>query len=491
MTHIKKNLSILLPVCSIAVIVAIFLMVFFKKDQATFYLKDESGSRNMLSDLVISGYLQDKHHAQAFEISGGEISRRFIYYSDTKNVIIPPVRYGNGAEDGEYRYWSNYTYEISRDAHTRVEYPEPEEPEDQVNGTPEDWIEKTQITHADKVDIYVTVQKDWLDPSRRNRQSIDRDQVRFKPGGYLISESMDFTFKQTQGYYSSGSPMSVSSSFTGSTAGLSSYWGNGMTFLDHKLYVTVAAQQDDTNKIKLQGENGIFRVEEYGTWFEQETEHGKVKKIVAFDHSKDDLQIFGIHAVNGRLVAVLLADGILTFRTYEPDSGELLAELKVPEYQPEKDSMAYDPYIKGDTLSLDFTSKSEDQSRMSIIAVRIGDDLELLHHIDYSRPPNQTVSEIKAITPANGKLAVLAVFKDKDESIFNSIFYPRHYMLMVFDRAEKANSLLYSGEIITDADEDFIKYRNVYPSQAGAVAYDPYDTRDIAGVSIKEANQDD
>ncbi|NLC67752.1 MAG: hypothetical protein GX754_02970 [Clostridiaceae bacterium] len=534
---------------SIIMIACSFAYIFAMQDNNTFYLQDLEGDRDALSDLVITGYLQDKYHGQKFRLDKGNLAHEFIYYDRKDDMHMSPAIYVNGTADDEYMYNYSYSYEIADDANTRTEYTENKIQLPLENGSSLEATEKITRTYADKIDVYMYINKNWLPGERRKEAFPAKNRLKFKTGVSLARDNMDFVFESKEILYLGGGSSEQPALFRSPDL-VSPFSGMGyaLAALDGKQYFTVVNQGN-----KQTGENGIFTAVEYVDDIDVLTrnDHGKVKKLVSFDLGKENIQMLGLHAVENSLVAVMLADDILTFRVYDPQDGRLLAELAVPEFDvhgqgkglsENQDAAAaasgdeswiqYIPHIYENTLSLNITRLNRENYQngiiispryLNIVSVKITDEndennenneskhggsikIDLLHCIKDYKLNNQVVTNVPAVVPVNNKLVVFAVLRDKQTneapsptpakiSQINEFLYPVHFNIFIFDGIENSCRLLYAGEIVTDADDDGKGYRQAFKNyywnddsyQAGTLysGYDYYENRNIGLITIR------
>lgn len=514
---------------SVIIIAWSFAYIFSLRNNSTIYLQDLEGDRNVLSDLVITGYLQDRYHGLKFLLDNGNITQKFIYYEGEKDMHMPTPIYVNSAPDDEILYGCTYLYKIADDANKRYEYSENITRISVDKGSSLDATEKITKIYVDKIDVYMNINKYWLPGIRKKELLPDKNQLEFKTGVSLVRESMDFEFESKRTIYSGGGTSEQPVSFKSYYLINARYEGFPVATLNGKQYFTVINQGN-----RQTGENGIYVAVEYVDYIDILTgrNYGKVEKLVSFDLEKENINILGLHAVEDNLVAVMLVDNLLTFRAYDPKDGKLLAELTVPEFEvsgsgvvADTDSwIRYTPYIHGNTLSLNITKMNRENyqngiviypSYINIVSVKISPEnttsgnvkIDLLHFVKDFELKNLAVANVPAVVPVNNKLVVFAVSRSKQAnevssanpakiSTVNEFLYPLHFNLLVFDGAQNSSRLLYSGEIVTDADEDVKAYRHTfgnyylnddsYQSSVLYSAFDYYENRNVGLITIKK-----
>jgi hypothetical protein len=482
MGWVKRNMALVVFLISTAIILTIFFSIFRLQNNSTLYLKDIKGDRKALSDIKIIGYLQDKYHAQRFDIEGGELSHEFIYYDSLGDIKFLPVKYANGAEDDKYRYWYNYRYEIAPDANIRREYTENKIQMQCVDGK-KDAIEKITMTYADKIDLYMDVRYDWLDIKPKKKMP-DPNYLYFKTGVQLEREYMDFVFEEKKTYYPEGGLAAEDENFQ-NAADIYRSTGSGMVVLNGSQYFTVLTQINPYSHQRYTGENGIFKAEQYDNWWGDKKEKGKVRKIASIPMDENDIQVLGLHGVEDKLVVVMLVDGVLTLRAFEPQTGKMLDEISVPQLDISKQPIRYDEYVDGDIIHLNIITNNNPVDELQVVSIQVGDRLTLKSYVDGIKFENQMFERVPAISWVDDKLVVAGILKDIDEQMESEYLYPKRFMIFVFDGMENSSALIYQGEIITDADEDNNRYRGDL-REKDQYGYNYYESRNLDFVVIKE-----
>lgn len=93
MGFIRRNIAFIVLSISSLVIASSFAYALFKRDSATFYLKDITGNRSALRGITITGVLQDRFHGWYFQISNGGVQHRFKYYQKAADMVEPEIGY--------------------------------------------------------------------------------------------------------------------------------------------------------------------------------------------------------------------------------------------------------------------------------------------------------------------------------------------------------------------------------------------------------------
>ena len=522
MEELKKYSHLIAFGVSAIIIVLSFTYIFALQNNNTFYLKNLEGDSSVLSDLVITGYLQDIYHGHKLQIMKGNLTHKFKYYEHSNDMKMPAVIYGNGAADDKYSYWYSYSYEIAHDANTKVQYTENKvlQPQSGWNSTEIEVTEKITTTWADKIDVYMDVNKNWLLEEKNKKGFPDKNRLRFKTGVSIERDYMDFVFENKNTIYPGGGSSQQGTLFKSRDL-VQLPRDFALVTLGGKQYFTVIEQGNSTlnnsldnennwYRSKYTGENGIFTAVEYTDFFSAIAgeENGKVKKLISFNHNEENFQMLGLHVVEDYLVAVMLVDNTLTFRAYDPQNGVLLAELAVPEFKTAgaaSDFIRYTPYVNGNTLSLHIIMQNllnypdnmlAKPDYLSIVSVKISNG----NGADSNNDGNGNISADGSVNAdsdrhsyshsegaANARnlkidlLHCIDTYNLKDFAI-NSIpaivpfngklvafavlnskqINTAHFNLFVFDGVKNSSRLLYSGEIVTDACDDNNAYRYTY-----------------------------
>lgn len=476
MNFFKKNLVAVASIISLLIIILSFVGIINAKENETLYVKDVKGDRSVLKDVVISGYLQDRYHGQNFTISNGKTSKEFKYYDKSSDLIESTLKpSGNILLDSGLQYSYNLEVDIAKDANINVvEKPSDSYKNRVINGKaaqPEVNPFIDEITYVDKIDAYVNLNK-------REGNNI-QEMVRVYTGVKNKSDSKEFEFKKTYYKADNNNPNSKEVVSSGGSSyrlpARTSNENNAYTFINGKLYFTVLSDKSAS------GNNGIFRVDKWGTWpnWEHETTYGETTEITSFNLDKHNIEVLGIENVKDKLILFMLIDDILTFRAYDPQSGNIIDELKVEDFRKDKIIGNYQVFVTGDILSICF---NEDINLL--VSVKLGKTLTLEHFIkglDLSNENNPIVFE--NVTAINNKLFVFCYVTDKTEnSISIEPLKTDHFKLFVYDKSRPFSKLLFKSEIMTDADQDkeYDRQKNL-----NSYAYGMNDTRRFYDIQVK------
>lgn len=417
------------------------------QNNGTLYLKDIEGSRNVLGDVIIQGVLQDKYHGQRFTIKDGEISQRFKFYDEGSDLVKSTLSpYGNSKDIGGIEYFQTIETEPSPDANKSVDR-EPWDPEMHVTGgtdyvKPENLSYIKEITKTDKVDLYASFNKHNISES----DGI----IKVNTGITLQSNKKEFEFQKIYYKNEEENPQVERVTSESASVRLPTYnnYNSGYTFINGKLYFTVLTDKTAS------GSNGIFRIDEWGTWpnWDRVDTYGKVEKITGFNLDKHNIDVLGLENVSNKLVMYLLVDNILTFRAYDPETGKMLDELKAGKVVLYGDNKNYQAFSKGNDLTVCFLDPTG-----IVVHVKLEDKLSLEHVVKSLNfvGRKEAVTAFYNVEAVNGKLFILTYAADETENgVSVDILKRRHFLVLVYDRGKPAGKLLYKGEIVSDAYED-------------------------------------
>lgn len=451
----KKEYRVIISLMiSLIIIFMVIIGVLSYSNDHTLYLKDLEGDSSVLSDVIVSGYLQDSYHGQKFTIKNGDIKSEFLYYdniNDINDIEQLSTRYAKSAEDEKYNYLYNYEYAISKDANRHVIYDE----------NKVDVTKKTITTYCDKVDVSVQLRRMWVD--YRKKGLPDKSDIKLKSDVYIESNKKEFQLIKKIIYYEDGG--TSESNKTKGIEGKTKSYGNALTVTEDNQYFTILTDE------RYKGINGIYKVKEFKEWYLNERYFDKgrlnegdsdcVNTVATFSLNENNISVLGLHIVNNKLVLVLMVDDVLVFRAYEPETGDMLGEVKVNDMDMSEGLLSYEWFINDNILSLDIITQ-KDRKSLKIVSIEVDEEISILHCVDDFLVEEQIIDDIRYIGSVNNKLIVLANLIDIDHLQKDKWLAPNHYILYSFDHRLNNNKLLYKGEIITDANEDKMKYRYLW-----------------------------
>lgn len=405
MNFVKKNVGAITGLISLIIIIASFVGIINASENETLYIRDIQGDRSVLSDVIISGLLQDKYHGQNFTIDNHKISKKFKFYDEYSDIVASTMPSGgNTSFVGETMYYYNLEFEGS--------------------------------------EVYASLNK-------RNENG-DIGLVRVKTGVKSLS-----TIKN-----------------------INTFINNHYTFINDQLFFTVHSGKT--------GSNGIFRVDEWGSWpnWENESQLGKTTKITSFSLDEQDIEVLGLKNVNDKLVLYMLIDNTLVFRAYDSKTGELIDEMQVEDIGKIDLSDTNQAFVNDNELTVCFMNENN-----LIVSVSLLEDLELNHivkKLDLSEDevkPNYISNAIEI----NNKLFVFCNQTEKsDNEILIDELKTQHYIMYVYaitDRVGSESKLLYKGEFMSDSDQDKEFFRQRDYDRKGY--YFSYKIRTLENIEIR------
>jgi hypothetical protein len=255
---------------------------------------------------------------------------------------------------------------------------------------------------------------------------------------------------------------------------------NHYTFINNQLFFTVPSKKS------TKGSNGIFRVDEWGSWpnWENESQLGKTTEITSFSLDEQNIEVLGLENVNNKLVLYMMIDNALTFRAYNPKTGELIDELQIKDFGKIDLSETYQAFVKENELTVCFTDENN-----LIVSVKLLENLKLeylVRKLDLLKDGNKPFYISNAIE-INNKLFVFCYLTDKsDNKILINDLKTHHYMMYVYDTTDRVGSeskLLYKGEFMTDSDQDkeFFRQRDYNKK----VYYFGYKIRTLENIEVR------
>jgi hypothetical protein len=469
MNFVKRHSALISCTISLAIIIASYSFLIGAGDNGTIRIKTIAGDKRALNGTVVSGVLRDKYHGLEFTIDNGKVSKEFKSYdrfSDNNQNSSVGIS-NNIIMDGK-QYYYNLESEVAPDAHKDISesHSEPEKgPDANVVAQPENYTE--YVTRADKVKLFVNIS--IMGKNTENN-------IRYDTGVTIESKYKDFVFKET--YQRGGSNTGAMLTELSSTVfPVRSDRSEAFTFINNKMYFTVL-----TDKV-ASGDNGIFRVDNWGNWpnWGNKLENGKVKRLATFNLDKYNTEVLSLKNVNGRLVLIMLVDGRLTFRAYNPETGDILDELKLDGDSWKDQTHSYQVFVDKDMVIITSNEKLH-----SIVSVKLDESFTLEQNVkaldmDGENSPNY----YKHAAVVNGKLFIfcyLTKTSDNDMSFEN--LRPQHYIMYVYDKARPYGKLLFKGEIVSDADQDMEFDRQISNIRNG-FTYENFKYRQFEDVQVK------
>jgi hypothetical protein len=500
MSWFRRNifLSVAVPVAAVFILAYGFLAA--ARNNSTFYLRDIEGDRNKLNGAVITGYLQDRYHGQHFTIRNGLVETRFRNHQDAKDVL-QDYRWkapANGIYHEGKVYWYQFEYEISADAKTHEVLKDKREDGDsnKQNDAHQDKQNdagqniRTSIVYADKADVYAR-----LSVISEDFGSTDSwGSIRFDTGIRYASDKADIEFEK-QEYVLQGDVVTEVDKIDGVHYPTQysinrgsipvSNPGMGMTIMDGDLYFTILASKE------YSGWNGIFKAVEFAPWWQAHPDkQGKAEVVVKFSLDEQEIEVLGLETVNHCLALSMFTDGVFTVRLFDRN-GVLLDELVLEDVTSVDGLPEYEGYVNDDKLNICLKYRTEDGYYKETVLAVMADsetaggkkELRLIHKVDRLRPDNESEYHF-TVASSDERLYVVSFIKEPDQESGNSIevLKPGFFSIFVYETLQGETVLVYKGQLVTDADEDFIRDRFKNPASVG---YNHYDYRQFEHTNVK------
>lgn len=466
MNRLRKNIFLVVSIPAILAVMCFYIFMAAAKDNSVLYIHDLEGDRKVLTGITISGFLEDRYHGRYFEIKNGTLNSRFIYYQQ-KNDISGPEDYKNlvnGFMHNEFLYTYNYDYEISPGA------PRKEIAREDSHAAGNAFVRKSSV-YTDSVDIYLRISKRYADFF----SNPDLSTVYFSPGLYFKSSGKDIEFYKEEYIVSEGTPPNtiytlVRSSFPAVMPELA------FTVLNDDLYFTIVCTKE------YSGRNGIYKAVSFDPWWQNSKYLGTVETITDFDLDSTNMDFLGLEAVDNKLVLLLFENNIFKARLYNTD-GRLLDELAVTgisygEKLPYCQGFVHDGYLN---VFLKYTDENQ-YNQITLLSIHTENGKLNLKH-KFSEISSNELYPYSIIAKDN-MLYTIALVKDKDETkkYYNDIFTPGHFMIYAYKTENDSTFAAYTGELVTDAVDDY--NRNLYFIDT-SFGHNFYDYRQFRSVDVK------
>jgi hypothetical protein len=483
MTNNKRFRLTLFPftlLLCLAIMTTAFIGFQYASDNGTLYIADIEGDRSVLDDVSISGVLQDRYHGTKFEIRNEEVKQKFINYESNEAFALEmsqPILGNVLIEDGiNYSYSLEYAISPYANSETSIKK--------EVDEYGQKYEERTRT--ADMVDVYV----DMRAQDYQSKKYV-WDRVRFSPDAYIKSDAQDFKKTERVYYNETGSIISKSNEPVGALPerrARVSISNNAFVILDGSVYFTLLSTSD------FRGTSGIFKIEEFSrTWMTEEgdrAQYGKIKTVTTFSLDEHSMTVLGLKAINNKLVLILLEDGILKMRLYNPDSGKMIDELEVIPLSEAELAGIFLTFIQGNRLNISISeglvqnSESSETSSL-LVSTQVDDEIRLLHVVEDLDLDNDEslLYSVDEVYEVNGKLFVFAyVMRGKEQRQYPyQDLEPKHYLMFVYQDGK----LLYKGELMNDSDEDYIADRQRVQTFSGGYGQYNYQHRQIRAVEVR------
>jgi len=467
MDKLSKNIFFIALIPAVLVFVVSYGFMANAKDNSAFCLNDLEGSRDALKDIIISGYLEDRYHGRFFEIKNGTVESRFIYYQHQNDIagLNSYINLSNGLEHNDFTFIYNYEFEISRGAETE------EHPNENNHNTNNPLVRSSSV-YTDSVDIYARITKSYTDYTR---PAPDFSAIFFNPGLRYVSSSMDIEFIKHEYLDSAGEIRDTTHHLNRETfpAVLPKM---AMTMLNDELYFSIICTKE------YSGRNGIYKAVNFEPWWQNSKYRGTVDIITSFDLDDTNMEVLGLEAVKDKLVLLLFEDNEFKARLYNTE-GKVLDELAFNDITSEEGFPEYQGFVRDSYLNIYLKYANENRLNEKVI-LSIGIEGESLSHkhkvTEYS---NQEMYP-HMIASKDDMLYVIALTKNIEElsNYPSQVLTPGHLMIFAYKTDNDKTFLVYSGELVTDANQDY--YRNLYINDM-SFGYNSYDYREFHLIDVR------
>ena len=463
MDKLEKNIFLIFLVPALLVFAISYGFMAAAKDNPDFYLEDLEGNRDALKSITISGYLEDRYHGRYFEIKNGTVQSKFIYYQHRNDIaeLNGYVNFSNGLRHNDFTFIYNYNFEISRGAKT-------EERPNENNHYNNNPSVRTSTVFTDSVDIYARITK--TDDIYQNSTAI-----LFDPGLRYKSNGMDIGFIKHEYFDSAGEKQGTTHHLNRETfpAFLPRM---AMTVLNDELYFSIICTKE------YSGRNGIYKAVNFEPWWQNSKYRGTVDIITSFDLDDTNMEVLGLEAVKDKLVLLLFEDNEFKARLYNTE-GKVLDELAFNDITSEEGFPEYQGFVRDSYLNIYLKYANENRLNEKVI-LSIGIEGESLSHkhkvTEYS---NQEMYP-HMIASKDDMLYVIALTKNIEElsNYPSQVLTPGHLMIFAYKTDNDKTFLVYSGELVTDANQDY--YRNLYINDM-SFGYNSYDYREFHLIDVR------
>lgn len=428
MTHLRKHAAIPVLVAALALIIAMAFHFYRMKDDSTFALKDLSGNREAIRDVVIRGQLSDGYHRTSWRLEQGRPDTSTELFTQP---IWPDIfRYIPGGNkrigDTEFRVSGNYEFNI-------MSYKRP---------PGENYL--------------MPVGTAFVTPSIRYGQSSNGNAVTYanplEYGIARIGEKVYFTVPVT--YDSTGSSGIYELNFFD--------WGFSLV-VDKKDY-PARKVVDVPLEVNASGQSpgiDVLGLEAVGD------------KLVLISVENHTLKLRSYDGTSGATLGESTVPNFyLPGRTGTPSGADTYQE-------------SYEAFVDEEqhALNLSFKGSSVDQRYFLSFDLSEGVKLSDTLEASFADGEEDVYQGINEASYRNGKFYIVRTFREArkvDNEPYYDVVLPRHCYLYVFEGSE----LAYKGELATDMNDDSAEALNQLPQTSGFM-YDQMDYRYFSNITIE------
>lgn len=235
----------------------------------------------------------------------------------------------------------------------------------------------------------------------------------------------------------------------------------GLAFIRDNVYFTVPTSA------KSSGVNGIYELS-----FEEDGENRTVTEY-SLDQNKDggSFEVLGLEAAGDKLALILEDNGQIKVRGYDSKSGQQVGEITLA--QTEDYFQRYEAYSNDQTLNLVFQRSTDNTNQDSqfhkvVFSVDFTDGMKLIDqtNLDYEDSEVYMRSRMTMLY-RDAKLYVVFTSTEAEtpEGVYLEFVHPMHLLIRVYE----AGMPIYEGELMTDVNDDGIRFINMPADQYSRV----------------------
>lgn len=428
----KKHIALPLLLAALLVILASYVDVNAWKDSELMLLRHLEGERSALEGVTIGGVLKDSYHRTSFRIDGGEVN------ASTEILAKPSIEWSPPYLPGFAKVIGDNVYEIYNYSSQEIEI--------------RSYMQKK---NGGRIDTGTA----WIRTTLVYPETAD--------------QSLSFTNHLEYGLAKAGDGMYFIMPTTRNYRGMSGIY---------KLVMNGSPDRPDTGKA----------YSEPLVSFSLESDQGDAG-------ASTGIEVLGLEGIGDKLALILVENGNLVIKEYDSSTGAELGEARMDGFIPfdssskdrnESHAESYEAYSDPDgrILNLSFSSSLSGprDARRTILSFDFTDGVQLVN----TTKASFTDGEENPILPGrsrigykNGKLYIVKVLKEynEDQDAFSyDLFLPSHFYIYVYE----GSSLIYKGELATNANDDNIRMINLRPIY-GSVGYSEYEYRLFDRITIR------
>ncbi|MBO9598685.1 MAG: hypothetical protein J7559_12825 [Cohnella sp.] len=428
MTYLRKHAAFPVLIAALAVIVAMAFHFYRMKDDGTFALKDLSGNREALEDVVIRGQLGDGYHRTSWRVEQGRLDTSTELFKQP--IGTDTYRYIPGGNkrigNTEYRVGGNYEFDIM------------------------------SFERPPGKSYLAPVATAFVTPPIRYGKSGNGNAVAYanplEYGIARIGEKVFFTVPVT--YDSTGDSgiyeLNFFEWFNILTVNKSDY--PAKKIVDVPLEANASEQSPGID---------VLGLEAVGDQLVLISVENHVLKLRCYDGASG--KTLGVETV---------PDFYLPNRPGTPSGADTYGE-------------SYEAFVdeRQQALNLSFRGSSIDQRFFLNFDLSKGIKLTDTLKASFADGEEDVYQGVYEASYRNGKFYIVRIFREERKVAgepYYDVVLPRHCYLYVFERSK----LAYKGELATDMNDDSFEALNQFPPTSGFM-YDQMDYRYFSNITIE------